>query len=181
MALVSAVGKLIMFTGRVGEIDLGRGLATFSINSHLELLNLQLPRNLFQPGCVNSLYDNSCGVNRATYQVGTTVSGWSSSFGGVISTTHAGEIPGWWDQGSITFTSGQNAGFSRTIKSSSTNQVNLTNIQTLSPFPFAPQIGDAFTLLPGCDKTLGPGGCPKYNNVNRFRGFPFIPVPETAV
>src|SRR5579863_6112809 len=63
----TSVGTVILFAGRVAEIDLGRGVATFSINSHLELLNLNLPRNLWQPGCVNSLGDPSCGVNLASF------------------------------------------------------------------------------------------------------------------
>ena len=46
----TAAGTVIMFVGRVAEVDAGRSLATFSINSHLELLNQQMPRNLYQAG-----------------------------------------------------------------------------------------------------------------------------------
>lgn len=38
-----------------------------------------------------------------------------------------------------------------------------------------------FTAYPGCDKTNGSGGCAKFANTARFKGFPFVPVPETAV
>ena len=65
----TSVGTVVLFAGRVAEIDLGRAVATFTINSHLELLNQKLPRNLWQPGCVNSLGDASCGVDLAAYAV----------------------------------------------------------------------------------------------------------------
>lgn len=178
--LVASAGTVILFVGRVAEVDLGRSLATFSINSHLELLNLQLPRNLFQSGCVNSLYDPACGVDRASYQVSASVSSWQPDFG-VIATAYCAAPTGWFDQGSIIFTSGPNDAFSRTVKASASDGASFTNITTTQPFPFPPAAGDAFVLLPGCDKTLGPGGCPKFNNTARFKGFPFVPVPETAV
>jgi hypothetical protein len=76
----TSVGTVIMFAGRVAEIDLGRAVATFTINSHLELLNLQLPRNLWQPGCVNSLGDASCGVDLPSFAVaGSAAAGSSAS------------------------------------------------------------------------------------------------------
>ncbi|HTZ79056.1 MAG TPA: DUF2163 domain-containing protein [Stellaceae bacterium] len=180
LPLQASAGTVILFVGRVAEVDLGRSLATFSINSHLELLNLQLPRNLFQSGCVNALYDDACGVSRAPYQVSASVTSWQPD-AGVIATGYHGAPNDWFDQGSITFTSGPNQGFARTVKASGTDGASFTNITTTQPFPFAPNVGDAFLLLPGCDKSLGPGGCPKFNNVARFKGFPFVPVPETAV
>lgn len=179
--LVASAGTVILFVGRVAEVDLGRSLATFSINSHLELLNLQLPRNLFQSGCVNSLYDAACGVDRASYQVsGSVVEGDGSNGAGGFNTdlTQASD---WFDQGSITFISGENDGFARTVKTYGPGAPGFRAIITTAPFPFTPAPGDTFTALPGCDKTLGAGGCPKFNNVARFKGFPFVPVPETAV
>ena len=41
--------------------------------------------------------------------------------------------------------------------------------------------GDAFTIYPGCDKTLGANGCAKFANTARFKGYPFIPTSDTAV
>jgi len=174
--LLASVGTVILFVGRVAEVDLGRSLATFNVSSHLELLNIQLPRNLYQSTCVNSLYDAACGVSRGAYRVsGATASGSSAS---VLRATLA-QPSGWFDQGSIAFTSGQNAGFARTVKSWASGSPGTLSL--IAPFPFAPAAGDAFTALPGCDKTTGSGGCPKYNNQARFKGFPFVPVVETAL
>jgi hypothetical protein len=174
--VAASAGTVILFAGRVAEVDLGRSLATFNVNSHLELLNLNLPRNLFQSGCVNSLYDAACGVSKASYAVtGIAAAGSTPS---LVNATLA-QASGWFDQGSIAFTSGQNAGFARTVKSYTAGSPGTLSL--IAPFPFAPAAGDAFTAYPGCDKTNGAGGCAKFANTARFKGFPFVPVPETAV
>jgi hypothetical protein len=56
---------------------------------------------------------------------------------------------GYFDLGTVAFTSGKNAGLSRSIKSYAAGSVTLT-----APFPNVPQVGDTFTALPGCGKTL---------------------------
>ena len=174
--VAASAGTVILFVGRVAEVDLGRSLATFNVNSHLELLNLNLPRNLFQSGCVNSLYDAACGVAKASYAVaGTAAAGSTPS---LVYATLA-QASGWFDQGSIAFTSGQNTGFARTVKSYSAGTPGALSL--IAPFPYAPAPGDAFTAYPGCDKTNGAGGCAKFVNTARFKGFPYVPIPETAV
>jgi len=172
----TSVGTVILFAGRVAEIDLGRAVATFTINSHLELLNLQLPRNLWQPGCVNSLGDPSCGVNLPSFAVsGSAATGSSVS---VIAASLA-QSTSYFDQGKIAFTSGANAGLTRSVKSWVAGSPG--SIALLAPFPNVPAAGDAFTIYPGCDKTLGPNGCAKFANTARFKGYPFVPTPDTAV
>jgi uncharacterized phage protein (TIGR02218 family) len=172
----TSTGTVILFVGRVAEIDLGRAIATFTINSHLELLNTQLPRNLWQPGCVNSLGDASCGVDLASFGIGGSAA--SASSASVIAATLV-QATGYFDQGKLAFTSGANAGLTRSVKSWVAGSPGV--IALLAPFPNAPAAGDAFTIYPGCDKTLGPNGCAKFANTARLKGYPFIPTSETAV
>ena len=172
----TSVGTVVLFAGRVAEIDLGRAVATFTINSHLELLNQQLPRNLWQPGCVNSLGDASCGVDLAAYAIAGTVVAGSTAH--LVNATLA-QPSGYFDQGKLGFTTGANAGLSRSVKSWVSGTPGV--IALLAPFPQLPAAGDAFTIYPGCDKTLGGNGCAKFANTARYRGFPFVPIPETAV
>ena len=174
-----AIGVLVLFVGRVAEIDAGRSVATINVNSHLELLNQNLPRNLYQPGCVNTLGDPSCGVNLAGYGAFSTV---SASFSPVLfqGTGIPQQADGFYALGKVTFTSGALNGLSRSIKQVS-QTAGITDLLLTTPLPAAPMIGDGFIAFPGCDKSLGPNGCPKFNNVTNFRGFPFVPVPETAV
>ncbi len=172
-----ATGVVILFVGRVAEVDAGRSLATFNVNSHLELLNQNLPRSLYQPGCVNTLGDASCGVNLNSFSAaGTAAAGSTAS---IITAVVGNPLAGYFDQGKITFTTGANAGLSRTVKQCVFGAPG--TIALLAPFPVAPATGDAFALFAGCDKSLGPNGCLKFNNQPNFRGFPFVPVPETAV
>jgi uncharacterized phage protein (TIGR02218 family) len=169
----------VCFVGRVAEIDAGRSVATFSVSSHLELLNLQLPRNLFQSGCVNNLGDVACGVSLASFALSGSVTSAANSVVQLSSTTVGGQAAGYFQLGKIQFTSGGNSGLTRGV--ASYNQTT-GGLVFASPFPVAPSQGDSFRIFPGCDKTYnGANGCPKFNNVARFKGFPFVPVPETAL
>ncbi|HXJ27506.1 MAG TPA: DUF2163 domain-containing protein, partial [Streptosporangiaceae bacterium] len=165
-------GPVVLFVGRVAEISLGRSYATFTVNSHLELLNQQFPRNLFQPGCINNLGDASCGVTLASFSANGTIQGGTTA-GVLVTNVTFGTA---YDLGKITMTSGALNGLSRSIRSGS--GVNAT---LLGPFPAAPAPGDTFTAFQGCDKTLGANGCAKFSNTARYRGTPFIPPPETSV
>jgi uncharacterized phage protein (TIGR02218 family) len=172
-----ATGVLILFAGRVAEVDCGRSIATFNVNSHLELLNQNLPRNVFQASCLNTLGDAACTVDVNLFKAPS-----SALAGSTVSTLIAnvsGSPAGCYDQGKVTFTSGALSGLSRTVKQASFGSPGTVTL--LNPFPVAPAPGDAFTIFFGCDRTLGPNGCPKFNNNPNFRGFPFVPVPETAV
>jgi uncharacterized phage protein (TIGR02218 family) len=177
----TSAGTVIAFAGRVAEIDAGRSLATFTVNGHLELLNLNLPRNLYMPGCVNTLGDASCGVSLAAFAA----SGTGVAFGGdahALATTSLAQPSGYYDLGKLQFTSGANAGLWRSVKSYTYQWDGINSVLFFTaPFPQAFGAGDAFTVYPGCDKTLGVNGCTKFSNTARYRGFPFVPVPETAV
>jgi uncharacterized phage protein (TIGR02218 family) len=136
-----------------------------------------MPRNLWQPGCVNSLGDASCGVDLSAFAVtGAALAGSTAS---VVGADIANAVSGYFDQGKITFTGGALTGLSRSVKQCRFGAPGA--ISLMAPFPSAPAAGDGFAIYPGCDKTLGANGCPKFANQARFRGFPFIPVPETAV
>jgi uncharacterized phage protein (TIGR02218 family) len=168
-------GVVIKQVGRVAEFDAGRSLATPTVNSHLELLNQNMPRNLYQSGCVNTLYDASCTLNSATYAVsGTALTG---STGSVINATIANPT-GYFDLGKITFTSGANNGVSRSVKAYSSGSPG--TISLVSPFPSTPANGDTFTIYPGCNKTQSTCSS-KFSNLVNFRGFPYIPDPATGV
>jgi uncharacterized phage protein (TIGR02218 family) len=174
-------GLVRWFVGRVAEIDAGRSVATFTINSHLELLNLQLPRNLYQPACVNNLGDASCGVTLSSYTTtGTASSGSTNAVIQAAVSGAAGYAAGTFDTGIIAFNSGALNGLSATVQSTNV-PTNPTTINLLGYFPSAPASGDSFTLAYGCDKSMGVNGCPKFSNQARYRGFRFVPQPSTAV
>jgi uncharacterized phage protein (TIGR02218 family) len=166
---------VVMFAGRVAEVDWGRSLATFTVNSHLELLNQNMPRNLYQSGCVNTLYDSSCSLSRASLGVGGTALAGSTA--SQISANLA-NATGYFDLGSITFSGGANSGVSRSVKAYAHGSPGTVTL--LSPLPNTPANGDAFTIYPGCDKASATCSA-KFGNLANFRGAPFIPSNETSV
>lgn len=175
-SLITPTGVLAnVFVGRVAEVDAGRSLATFSVNSHLELLNQNMPVELYQSGCVNTLYGTACTLNQASFAVTGTLSSGSTSS---LLNTSLSQATGYFSLGKITFSAGVNSGVWRGIKlytHGSPSTVALT-----APFPLAPSTGDAFTIYPGCNKTI-PVCMNTFNNLVNFRGFPYIPDTSTSV
>jgi uncharacterized phage protein (TIGR02218 family) len=166
-----SAGYLIQFSGRTAELEPTRTGVKMNVNSDLELLNVMLPRNVYQAGCVHKLYDAGCALSRAALTVSSAAA--SGSTQRVINSALA-QAAGYFDLGVLTFTAGANTGISRTVKSYA------PGVHTLSfPLPSVPAIGDTFTTYPGCDKQQATCNA-KFSNVANFGGFPFIPAPETA-
>lgn len=165
-------GTVLLFSGRISDTR-ATGLSVRMIaRSHLELLNAPMPRNLYQPSCMYSLYDAGCGVSRAAHAVNSTAA--SGSTRQTINCALA-EAAGHFDIGEIVVTSGPNIGVRRTVRSYAPGIVRLAY-----PLPYSPLVGNAFTIYPGCDKRLVTCDV-KFSNKPRFRATPFVPVPETAL
>jgi len=165
-----------MFEGNVSQANPSRYEIKLKVKSELEKLNLPTPRNLYQPTCVNTLFDTNCGLSSGTYlktgTIGTVTS--STVFQATLSTTPTAN---YYDLGYITCTSGANNGVKRSIKTQTgTTTVTLT---LFYPLPYTPTAADTFTILPGCDKVYA-SGCTKYSNTAKFRGFDYIPRNEDA-
>ena len=168
----TSAGTLIQFSGRVGKVTPSRSTITLEVNSDLELLRAGMPRNTYQPGCVHTLFDSGCGLARASFAV--SASALAGSTRNLLNITDA-HATGYFDLGTVTFTSGTNAGKTYTVKS-------WTSGGALVParaFDAAPAVGDTCTLYPGCDK-LQATCSGKFANLARFRGFPFVPAAENA-
>ena len=168
----TGTGDLILFSGRVADIEVGRFTAKLRVNSDLELLNIQLPRNQYQPGCLNTVYDGGCTLVKATWQVaGTALAG---STAGSLNVSMA-QADGWFDEGLVTFTSGVNNGLTRSVRTYKGGTMVL-----ISPFPNTPSSGDTFTARPGCDKSQATCSS-KFSNLANYRGFPYIPIVTSVV
>lgn len=73
--------------------------------------------------------------------------------------------------GTIQFTSGLNAG----LKAQEIKTFSAGVIETFEPFYYAPAIGDAYTMIPGCRKRQSDCST-KWNNIVNFGGFANIPT-----
>ena len=166
-----SLGTLVLFEGNVAGVDPATQQVVIHAKSDLEILQNQMPRMLFAPNCANAFGDAGCGVNTA----GLTVAGTAGAGTNASQVTGVtGHADGYFNLGVIAMTSGAASGSRRAVKSYLSGVV----VPSL-PFPQAPAAGDTFTTYPGCGRTLA--ACQGWGNQNRFRGCPFIPVPETAL
>lgn len=166
---LTPIGSLWVFSGRVSESSVTRFEARIQINSDTELLNIQMPKNLYQPSCVHAVYDTGCTASKRYVSKSVALLGTKQ----LIYTTDITQTNGWFNEGIIEFTSGANTGIKRTVKTHANNTITL-----ILPLPNTPAIGDTFTLLAGCNRTMT-ACASKFSNIANFRGYPYIPNPET--
>ena len=165
-------GVVTMVAGRIGDIQAGRSNVVMPVNSHLELLNRQFPGNLYASSCGNTLFDPRCGLLKSSFSENVTAKAGATT--SVIPVTSA-KAAGYYTLGTVQFASGANAGVLTSIKR--WDGVNLT---LDIPLAVAPATGDAMTLTPGCDHTQATCEA-TFNNLAKYRGYDFTPVPETAL
>ena len=170
------IGMFVRFLGQLGELDeVTRTEAKFTAKAMTELLNMKLPKNLIQPGCFHTLFDAGCTLSKASFGASSSVEAGSNVIKILCSLTQA---TGYFDQGTLTFTSGPNNGLSCTVRSyvhGSPSELRVTRA-LLAP----PNAGDGFMVYPGCDKTQATCSG-KFSNLANFGGFPYVPAPETAL
>lgn len=82
---------------------------------------------------------------------------------------------GFFDFGVLTMNEGENEGLSREIKSFVPGQFTLQ-----LPFPYPVLVGEEYTAVAGCDKSL-PTCRDRFDNVVNFRGFPYLPGMDKIV
>lgn len=168
----TSAGTIKLFEGRIIEPEFDRNTIQASVASDLDELNVQMPRNLYQPSCSNTLFDHACGLNRENYALETTIAAGSTA-SRILCDIH--QPQGWFTQGVIEFLEGGNKGLKRTIRLHEFDVLLLT-----LPLLEDPEVGQRIKVYPGCDKRLET--CQnRFNNFSRFRGAPFIPIPETSV
>jgi hypothetical protein len=184
-ALDTSLGTLLWFYGRVADCDVGRSKIAIKVKSLMSLLAIQqMPRRLYGATCSHVFGDAMCGYDRVN---GKNALGTSTGIGSVTITAASGSTqaeihasftpspPSSYIQGTVTGLTGANAGLSRTI---SDHLSGVVYFKKAWLFPVA--LGDAFTLLPGCDHTTGTCNA-ILQNLAQFGGFPYIPPPELAV
>ncbi|MBN6516484.1 DUF2163 domain-containing protein [Acinetobacter pittii] len=168
----TSAGTLVLFEGRIVEPELDRYVINASVVSDVDNLKLQMPRNLYTPGCLNTLFDSACGLLSTDFAVNTTIAA-NSTPSQIL--CDLSQPQGWFTQGVVEFLEGGNIGIKRTVRLHEAGSLLLT-----LPLLEMPAMGEAIRVYPGCDKRLDT--CTnRFNNRARFRGAPFVPVPETSI
>ena len=188
MYLTGPIGGYCRFQGLFSEVkELGQTQAVVTVKDPRDVLSTPYPQEDYQTGCLNVFGDAKCGVNLPSLQKSGTAGNGSYvstqlTFGSGLS-----DATGYWNLGTVTFTSGANTGISKSIKSYSNSYGAVT---VTAPFPAVPAFGDAFTVTPGCQLSLAacqgwdapPSGTPpSLPYKQRFRGTPYVPPPTTGL
>lgn len=166
-------GTVLRFAGKVTSIsEISGSTAKLTVSSWAILLNVNMPPNLYQAGCLHAVYDAGCGLSAASFAASGAVSGTPTalSFNSGLSVAVND-----YAQGRVVSTSGANTGVARAIKSNMASAFTL-----IQPLPVIPSAGDSFTVYAGCDRTMGRCST-KFNNLGRFKGTPFVPTPESSL
>lgn len=167
-----APGSVELFTGLLGEIGSEGKVLTLTVESPLAQLSATAPRNSVLPSCTNTIYDAGCTLLEANFSFAGTIGADATS----KSFTLAGvdKADGYFTNGKIKFTSGANAGQMRGVKSYTGGVVTLSY-----PLYTVPAAGDTVTAVAGCDYTRAT--CNALGNIAHFRGFPYVPDPNTQI
>jgi hypothetical protein len=191
----TSAGTVVLFAGRLSDLEASRTMIALKVRSHLDLLNIEMPRRLWQPSCNHNFGDAMCGYDRIN---GKNADGTATGIGALTFASAAGsstiQINGApsttspFTLGTIVGVTGANAGQRRTIA----GFVSGNYVSVKLAFLSVPAAGDTFQILPGCDRTLATCGntfrnsrvtSSGYNpaNAERFGGMPFVPPAENAI
>ena len=167
----TSAGTIVLFEGTIVEPQIDNQTVQASVVSLSDKLKVKIPRNLYQPSCQNSLFDQGCTLNSELFSMSASAESGSAP-NSVVCTLSKPQ--GWFSQGVILFTSGLNIGLKRTVRLH-----NSTGLLLTLPLENPINIGDTFKVYPGCDKRIDT--CvTRFNNIDNFKGTPYVPVPETS-
>jgi uncharacterized phage protein (TIGR02218 family) len=161
-----SMGHMSLRKGWVGQLKTGRNQIIVELRGMMQPLQ-QIIGRIYAPACDADLGDSRCGVGLVSYTVAGTVTASSSQH--QFTDSSRAEAAGYFEGGKLTFTSGDNNGYSMEVKSFASGVIAL---QQGMPNPIS--VGDTYSLSAGCDKLLAT--CrDKFSNVVNFRGFPHVP------
>lgn len=135
-----------IFLGEITEVNVTRNTCILKCKDATNLLNIYMPRRQYQPTCSWTFGDSNCTINRAALAVTSSVAAGSAYTSILCGLT---QVAGYFNYGTVTFTSGNNENITRQVLNSSPGTVTLTG-----PFPQPLNVGDNFTITPGCSKNL---------------------------
>ena len=164
----------VLSTGYTSQIAKG-GLShiELKVKSALHKLEVNMPRNYYQPGCLWTLFDSGCTLVKSAFAItGTIGSGPTSRTipvsGGIATPVGADSIANY-AQGRLLFTSGVNSGLQVLIDNNDASNLYLAYV-----LDEVPSAGDTLTYYPGCSKAFVT--CDgKFGNKANFRGFDKVP------
>lgn len=171
--------RVVMKAGNIGRVKRGQVLFEAEVRGISHEMQ-QVQGRLYSYKCDAKLGDSRCTktVSGSTY----TGTGTVTATDGSSQITASGldsYDSGWFTNGKITFTSGNNNGLTRECKVH-VKSSGLVTLTSWEPFPWTIAVSDTFSIVAGCDKLFKTCKA-KFNNAINFRGFPHIPGPSTVM
>ncbi len=171
--------RVLLRRGAVGQIRRGRMAFVAEVRSLAHVLGQTVGRT-FQAGCDARLGDARCGIDleNAIYK-GTGVVTDLLRDRAFMASGLSGFDPGWFTSGTLTWTSGANAGRVTEVLSHGLTEAIATLTLLEAPVLQIAE-GDGFVAGAGCDKRIATCSA-KFANVANFRGFPNIPGQDAVL
>lgn len=136
--------------------------------SLIDALN-QSTGKVYSASCQHTPWDAGCGIAPASVTVTGTITHVTSNY--VFRDSARAEAADWFGAGSITFTSGNNAGLKALeIKAYAADGT----IAVHESAYYTPQVGDTYSMVKGCRRRLI--DCQANNNVINMFAFPHLPT-----
>jgi uncharacterized phage protein (TIGR02218 family) len=173
-------GELVLLSGTIGQITCTDGQYIAEIVGLMKRLEQQIGE-LTSPTCrVKQLGDARCKVNLASFTfAGKVVAAAPAPSRREMTFSSTAQSSGYFDYGTVEFTTGANAGIVREVKRH-TLVSGAALIELQEPFPFDVEDADEATLIAGCDRRFATCKA-KFDNVVNFRGEPHLPGTDSYI
>jgi uncharacterized phage protein (TIGR02218 family) len=163
------MGSRTIRTGKLGQVSTGRSSFTAELRGLMQNFQ-QTVGEVFGDTCSATFGDAKCKYGAASVTTTYTV---ASTADGRTFTASASHPSGYHDFGDLAFTSGRNVNKSAQVRAYTLAGTQGTFVTELT-LPFQIVVGDQFTCVRGCDKSLM--SCEgNFNNSVNFRGFFTVP------
>ena len=169
----TSLGAVTLFGGLITESSVSLSKVSLTVKSALEKLNIGMPRNIYQTGCLNDLGDRMCKVAvdtgsfagssfAATVRISATPPGAAQARTTLLVTTSYPTdtaLPhplGYFEWGTAQFTTGTMAGLRIQVEKPGIPLIltGLTQVSLTTRLPRTPVPGDTVILRAGCRKTV---------------------------
>lgn len=171
--------RMRLSVGEIGEVRRAGGEFVAEVRGMAHRLAQPTGRR-FAAQCDAALGDGRCGVNLDVPAYAATATVLALAGALAVTAEHLeGYEPGWFTGGTLSWTTGPNAGRVQAIR----DHGFAGGIATLALWDapvHEPQPGDAFVVRAGCDKRAETCRL-KFANILNFRGFPMIPGSDRAL
>lgn len=159
---------LLVLSGILGEVSHNDRTFTAELRSQAQRLNQKILEQT-SPGCRVRFGGPRCKKDIAPLTHNLSVSAIAQNRIITLPNTFS-QRDGYFANGELTFTSGENNTLTYSIQSYN-NSAKTLSLFEVPPFPIT--IGDTFTAVAGCDHT--PSDCARYGNMINYQGEPDVP------